>query len=103
MISRICDLSSFDSGLKTSLGSFFEIRESEAESSTDALPIRVLVSEPDAVSRRLICSLLECESGLTATCVDDSRLVSSIQESAPDLVILDCVLQRSDELRAGKR
>jgi len=41
------------------------------------------------VSRRLICSLLDCESGVTVTCVDDSRLVSSIQESAPDLVILD--------------
>jgi len=53
------------------------------------LPIRVVVSEPDAVSRRLICSLLECESGMMVTCVDDSRLVSSIQESAPDLVILD--------------
>jgi CheY-like chemotaxis protein len=53
------------------------------------LPIRVLVSEPDAVSRRLICSLLECEPGMTVTCVDDSRLVSSIRESAPDLVILD--------------
>jgi len=26
---------------------------------------------------------------MTVTCVDDSRLVSSIQESAPDLVILD--------------
>jgi two-component system LytT family response regulator len=32
---------------------------------------------------------MEYESGMTATCVDDSRLVSSIQESAPDLVILD--------------
>ncbi|HEV2731899.1 MAG TPA: LytTR family DNA-binding domain-containing protein [Terriglobales bacterium] len=52
-------------------------------------PIRVLVSEPDAVSRRLICSLLEYEPGMTVTCVDDSRLVSSIQESPPDLVILD--------------
>jgi two-component system LytT family response regulator len=41
------------------------------------------------VSRGLICSLLEYESGMTATCVDDSRLVSSIQESAPDLVIVD--------------
>ena len=51
--------------------------------------IRVLVSEPDAVSRRLICSLLECEPGMTVTCVDDSRLLSSIQENAPDLVILD--------------
>jgi two-component system LytT family response regulator len=76
-------------GWKGPLSSFFEIRESEARASTHALPIRVLVSEPDAVSRRLICSLLECESGMTVTCVDDSRLVSSIQESAPDLVILD--------------
>jgi two-component system LytT family response regulator len=71
------------------LSSFFEIRESEARASTHALPIRVLVSEPDPVSRRLICSLLEYESGMIATCVDDSRLVSSIQESTPDLVILD--------------
>lgn len=52
-------------------------------------PIRVLVSEPDTVSRRLICSLLECESGMTVTCVADSRLMSSIQESTPDLVIID--------------
>jgi two-component system, LytTR family, response regulator len=52
-------------------------------------PIRVLVSEPDAVSRRLVCSLLEREPGMTVSCVDDSRLVSSIQESAPDLVIVD--------------
>jgi two-component system LytT family response regulator len=36
-----------------------------------------------------MCSLLECESGITVACVDDSKLVSSIQESAPDLVILD--------------
>jgi two-component system LytT family response regulator len=34
-------------------------------------------------------SLLERESGITVTWVDDSRLVSSIQENAPDLVILD--------------
>lgn len=34
-------------------------------------------------------SLLERESGMTVTWVDDSRLVSSIQENAPDLVILD--------------
>ena len=52
-------------------------------------PIRVLVSEPDAVSRRLICSLLEYDPGMMVTCVGDSRLVSSIQEIAPDLVILD--------------
>ena len=51
--------------------------------------IRVLVAEPDAVSRRLICSLLECEPEMTTECVDDSRLVFSIQESLPDIVILD--------------
>jgi two-component system, LytTR family, response regulator len=70
---------------------FVEIPETETRVSAhvQTLPIRVVVSEPDAVSRRLICSLLECESGMTVTCVDDSRLVSSIQESAPDLVILD--------------
>jgi len=72
-----------------SVGSFIRIPENVTRASAQALPIRVLVSEPDAVSRRLICSLLECESGITVTCVDDSRLVSSIQESAPDLVILD--------------
>jgi two-component system, LytTR family, response regulator len=71
------------------LSSFLEIRETEAKASAHVLPIRVLVSEPDAVSRRLICLLLECESGMTVTCVDDSRLVSSIQGRAPDLVILD--------------
>jgi two-component system, LytTR family, response regulator len=52
-------------------------------------PVRVLLVEPDTVSRRLICSLLECESDMTLECADDSRLVSSIQEFAPDLVILD--------------
>jgi two-component system, LytTR family, response regulator len=52
-------------------------------------PLRVLVSEPDIVSRRFVCALLERESGMMVTCVDDSRLVSSIQESAPDLVIVD--------------
>src|SRR6266481_7419780 len=72
-----------------SVGSFIRIPENVTRASAQALPIRVLVSEPDAVSRRLICLLLECEAGMTVTCVDDSRLVSSIQESVPDLVILD--------------
>src|ERR1700688_3486080 len=72
-----------------SLGSFIGIPENVARASTHGLQIRILVSEPDAVSRRLICSLLECESGVTLTCVDESRLISSILESAPDLVILD--------------
>jgi two-component system, LytTR family, response regulator len=70
---------------------FAEMPETEPRVSrhVQTRPIRVLVSEPDAVSRRLLCSLLEGESGMTVTCVDDSRLVSSIQESAPDLVIVD--------------
>ncbi len=52
-------------------------------------PIRVLIAEPDATSRRLICSLVDCEPEMTAECVDDSQLVSSIQETVPELVILD--------------
>jgi len=52
-------------------------------------PIRVLIAEPDAVSRRLICSLVECEPEMTAECVDDSRLILSIQETVPELVIVD--------------
>ena len=52
-------------------------------------PIRVLVAEPDAVSRRLICSMVECEPEMTAECVDDSRLVSAIRASTPDIVVLD--------------
>jgi len=51
--------------------------------------IRVLVAEPDPVSRGLICSLLECEPDITTECVDDSRLIASIQENVPDIVILD--------------
>lgn len=52
-------------------------------------PIRVLVSEPDTVSRRLICSVLESEPDAKVLCVDSSRLLPSIQELEPDLVILD--------------
>jgi len=51
--------------------------------------IRVLIAEPDATSRRLICSLVDCEPEMTAECVDDSQLISSIQETVPELVILD--------------
>ena len=51
--------------------------------------MRVLLVEPDTVSRRLICSMLEYESDVTLACADDCRLVSSVQEFAPDLVILD--------------
>lgn len=66
-------------------------------------PIRALVSEPDPVSRRLICSVLKCESRMTTTCVDDFKLLSSIQESAPDLVIVDIhtpVIRRAPDWEA---
>ena len=66
------------------------LKTPETETRWDhVVPIRVLVSEPDVGSRRLICSLLECESGITVTCADDSTLVSSILELTPDLVIVD--------------
>jgi two-component system, LytTR family, response regulator len=52
-------------------------------------PMRVLVAEPDTVSRRLICSILESESEAEVLCVDSSRLLASIQECDPDLVIMD--------------
>jgi len=51
--------------------------------------LRVLVAEPDIASRRLISSLLAQESGITAKYIDGSRLVSSVQESLPDIVVLD--------------
>ncbi len=49
----------------------------------------MLVVEPDTVSRRLICSILENETEATVLCVDSSRLLPSIHEFQPDLVILD--------------
>ena len=51
--------------------------------------IRVLVAEPDRASRRLICSILRSEPDMKLQCVDNSQLISSIQECAPDLVIMD--------------
>jgi CheY-like chemotaxis protein len=52
-------------------------------------PIRFMVVELDVGSRRLICSLVEGEPGMKVECVDNSRLISPVQERAPDLVILD--------------
>ena len=73
------------------LESFPAIPEAEAAASihVQSESIRVLVTEPDPVSRGLICSLLECEPNVITECVDDSRLIVSIQESVPDIVILD--------------
>jgi two-component system LytT family response regulator len=64
------------------------------------LPIRVLVSEPDASSRRLICSLLEFDPGITVACADNYKLLSSILENAPDLVIVDIHTPAISEARS---
>jgi two-component system LytT family response regulator len=73
------------------LRSFPELsgEEVQALGYVTAAPIRVLIAEPDAVSRRLICSLVDCGPEMTAQSVDDSQLISSIQETVPELVILD--------------
>jgi len=53
------------------------------------VPLRVLVSEPDVTSRRLICVLLQANTETTVACVDDSQLLSTIHETAPHIVIVD--------------
>jgi CheY-like chemotaxis protein len=73
------------------LSSFSEIPEVTASPLLHAQreAILVLVAEPDIASRGLISSLLACESEISAKYIDGSRLVSSVRESFPDLVILD--------------
>ena len=73
------------------LSSFSEIPEAKATPLLHAPwdPIRVLVAEPDAACRHLISVLLAGETEITAEYVDGSRLLSSIQEGSPDLVIMD--------------
>lgn len=73
--------------------------ESSELSGTLTAPVRVLVAEPDAVSRQVICSVLETEEDFSFHCVEHSEVVSAIQESAPDLVIVDA--QASAIRRAG--
>ena len=53
------------------------------------VPLRVLVSEPDTTSRRLICAVLQGNFGTTVKCVEDFRLLPAIEEIGPELVILD--------------
>ena len=53
------------------------------------VPLRVLVSEPDISSRRLICALLQSDAETTVACVEDSQLLSAIHETAPHIVIVD--------------
>lgn len=53
------------------------------------VPLRILLSEPDTSSRRLICALLQRNAETTVTCVEDSQLLFAIAETTPDLVIVD--------------
>jgi two-component system LytT family response regulator len=59
------------------------------ELQTIEVPLRVLVSEPDITSRRLICALLQSDGETTVTCVEDSQLLSAIDEAAPHIVMVD--------------
>jgi two-component system LytT family response regulator len=52
-------------------------------------PVRVLVAEPDAVSRRLICAMLEKEPDIKFQYIDTSEVVAAIHKFCPDLVIVD--------------
>jgi two-component system, LytTR family, response regulator len=65
------------------------LSESSELSGTLDSSVRVLVAEPDTVSRRVICSVLENEADVSFQCVEHSDVVTAIQESAPDLVIVD--------------
>lgn len=69
--------------LQNSLG---ELSRRESKLAT---PIQVLVSEPDPVSRRIICAILERELDIRVQRIDNSDVVSAMQDSAPDLVIVD--------------
>jgi two-component system, LytTR family, response regulator len=66
--------------------------QSSSESSeldiTLRTPVRVLVAEPDAVRRRLICSMLDREPDVSFQCIDNSNVVEAIQDFTPDLVIV---------------
>jgi two-component system LytT family response regulator len=52
-------------------------------------PIRVMLAESDAVSCRVIRSVVQDEPDLTLDHVDQTALISSIQARQPEIVILD--------------
>lgn len=65
--------------------------------------IRVLVAEPDVVSRRLVCTILERDPAVSFQCIDNSDVVATIQDFAPDLVIVDSqatAIRRADNWEA---
>jgi two-component system, LytTR family, response regulator len=63
----------------------------DLSASTDGVntPVRALIAEPDAASRRLICSMLDREPDVSFQCIDNSDLVAAIQDFSPDLLIVD--------------
>jgi two-component system LytT family response regulator len=66
-------------------------------------PIRVMLAEPDAVSRRLIHSVLQDEPDVALDPVDQTALIASMHERSPDVVILDMhtpVVQRVESWEA---
>jgi two-component system LytT family response regulator len=71
------------------LSTFAETFRDDQRLQAGIVPIRVLVVESDATSRKMICSVIEREAEVTAECVDGAHLASSIQRCNPDLVVLD--------------
>ena len=51
--------------------------------------VRVLIAEPDALSSRLMCAILEAEPDVTFQCIDNSDVIAAIQDFTPDIVIVD--------------
>ena len=51
--------------------------------------LRVLVAEPDAVRRRLICSLLRSEMIVVVEPPSRVQMLDAIKEAAPDILVGD--------------
>jgi two-component system LytT family response regulator len=68
-----------------------EILGAEAPASVHlpSAPLRVLVAEPDAVSRRLICSLLKSELIMVVEPPNRAQMLNAIKESVPDILVMD--------------
>lgn len=54
-----------------------------------APPLRILVAEPDAVSRRLICSSLKSQTVMLAESGSNAQMIDAITQSAPDILVAD--------------
>jgi two-component system LytT family response regulator len=54
-----------------------------------SVPLRVLVAEPDTVSRRLICSFLKSEAITIVEPPNRVQMLNAIKESVPDILVAD--------------